>query len=327
MVVSATTHEQSQQGLRPINVNRDIPQILDLLKICFGDAMGSDGEHLFNGTPHPTQSPAILWRLSPAATKLALGYVWEENGRIVGNVTALTTKIPGRYLVVNVATHPDYRRRGIARKMMIAVRGMVKQQYGRQILLQVVKTNTAAVNLYYDLNFTSLGSITSWYASTGRLRRIASTMDDSQGPHLRELRSSEWQQAYELDVLALHPDLNWPEPAAKDVYQNGWLRKASNFINGRQTETWVVTHQNRLVGLGSILSEWGRTHSANIRIHPDWQGELERPLLSKLLRRLHYLPRRNVRLDYPDEDNNMNSLLREANFQPKRTLTHMLLDF
>jgi hypothetical protein len=53
---------------------------------------------------------------------------------------------------------------------------------------------------------------------------------------------------------------------------------------------------------------------------------LERPLLAKLMRRLQYLPRRNVQIDHPDDDELVNSLLQEANFQPRRTLTHMRLD-
>ncbi|MCP5097026.1 MAG: GNAT family N-acetyltransferase [Chloroflexi bacterium] len=326
MVVSASTNAQSKQGLRPININKDIPQVIDLLKICFGNSMGYDGQQIYMGSPGATQSPALLWRLSPAATKLALGYVWEENGRIVGNVTALTTKIPGRYLVVNVATHPDYRRHGIAFKMMAAIKGLVQQRNGNQILLQVVKENEAAVNLYNRLQYTSLGSITTWFAAAGQLRRIEPTFDGSQDPYIRELRRSEWRQAYELDVLALHPNLNWPEPLPQDAYQKGWLRRITNFVNGRQAETWVVTHQNKLIGLGTILTEWGRIHATTIRIHPEWHGQLERPLLSKLTRRIQYMPRRNIRIDYPDHNNTMNNLLREANFQPKRTLTHMLLD-
>ena len=53
---------------------------------------------------------------------------------------------------------------------------------------------------------------------------------------------------------------------------------------------------------------------------------MERPLLAKLIRRLHYLPRRNVEVEHPDNDELVNALLQEANFQPRRTLTHMRLD-
>ncbi len=326
MVVTAPAHQQAYPGLRQINLNTDIPQVLKLLEICFGASASSINEQRFYTGPATTsQQAAFLWRLNPAAGKLALGFVWEDNGRIVGNVTVLTTKIPGRFLVVNVAVHPDHRRKGIAYRLMRAVHDMVSRRNGHEILLQVVKTNTPAVDLYHALNYTNLGSITSWYAPVSRLHHLDSAAGHTLAPPIRELRRSEWQSAYQLDLAALAPELNWPEPINHDAYQNGILRKLANFANGRSMETWVTTDNNQLTGMATILSEWGKTHAASLRVHPEWQGQLERPLLAKLIRRLSYLPRRNVSIDHPDDDAFTNNLLREANFQPKRTLTHMQL--
>lgn len=327
MVVTAPAHQQTYPGLRPINLNTDIPGILKLLEVCFGDSINNiDGQRFYTGPATPNQQTAFLWRLNPAASKLALGFVWEVNGRIVGNVTVLTTKMPGRFLVVNVAVHPDQRRKGIAYRLMQAVHDMVQKRNGHEILLQVVKDNTPAEDLYKRLNYTNLGSMTSWYAPVSRLRHLDSMANSSgRGPHIRELRRSEWQAAFQLDQLALSSELNWPEPLTKDAYQNGILRKVTNFVNGRSMETWVTAHNQKLTGMATILSEWGKTHAASLRVHPEWRGELERPLLAKLIRRLYYLPRRNVRIDHPDDDSFTGNLLREANFQPRRTLTYMHL--
>jgi hypothetical protein len=170
--------------------------------------------------------------------------------------------------------------------------------------------------------------MTAWYTASSRLRLIEPANNGSgSGPYIRELRPQEWRAAYRLDQTSLHPDLNWPEVLPSDAYRTGFWRTLANFLNGRQIETWVTANTNyQLVGLGSILSEWGRSHQVIIRIHPAWYGQLERPLLAKLIRRFHYLPRRNVRIDHPDDDEVMNELLAEANFQPRRTLTHMRLD-
>jgi len=326
MVVTTHTQEQAYPGLRPINLNTDIPRVLKLLEICFGDSGSQhDGQRFYTGPATINQQAAFLWRLNPAADKLALGFVWEADGRIVGNVTVLTTQVPGRFLVVNVAVHPEQRRQGIAYRLMEAVHEMVQKRNGHEILLQVVKTNTPAVNLYQMLNYSRLGSMTSWQAPASRLRRLEPTADGSLGPHIRELRPSEWQSAYNLDLAALSPELNWPEPLNHDAYQNGLWRKITNFVNGRSMETWVTTNNNQLSGMVTILSEWGRTHAASLRVNPKWRGDLERPLLAKLIRRLQYLPRHNVRLDHPDDDEFTSHLLREANFQPKRALTHMQL--
>ncbi len=326
MIVTAPLQHQSKNGPRPINLNTDIPGVLKLLELVFGASLDAEGRKMFAGNASALDSPAILWRLNPAATKLSLGFVWEENGRIVGNVTVLTTATPGRYLVVNVAVHPDYRRRGIARLLMKQVENLVQQRKGSQILLQVVKQNNAAIELYNSLQYSTVGSMTHWVASVARLRRLELNLNTA-NPPIRELRRQEWKAAYQLDRLALHADLHWPEQLQPDVYKNDLWHSLVNLLNGRQAETWVATADgNQLTGLAAISSEWGRSHEAALRIHPSWQGRLERPLLAKLIRRLQYLPRRNVQIDHPDDDELVNSLLQEANFQPRRTLTHMRLD-
>lgn len=260
------------------------------------------------------------------SSKLALGYVWMEDGRIVGNATLLTTKTDGRYLVVNVAVHPDYRRRGIARCLMDALLTTAQKRNGRQILLQVVKDNMAAINLYHSMQFDTLGSMTTWRCSISRLRDIEPVVGNRDEPIVRKLARKEWQTAYQLDIACLPPDLNWPELLPQDAYKSGFWRRLDNFLNGRHGEVWVTTNEAKeLTGLAGIWSEWGRAHQVILRVHPDWQGLLERPLLAQVIRRLRYLPHRNIRLDHPD-DKYVNQLLRDANFQPKRTLTHMRLD-
>ena len=327
MIVTAPSQDQSKNGLRPINLNTDIPGILRLLELVFGASLRAEGRPIIASNELAAQSPAILWRLSPAAAKLSLGFVWEADGRIVGNVTVLTTEMPGRYLVVNVAVHPDHRRQGIARLLMQQVENLVRQRGGHQILLQVVKQNSAAVELYNSLNYTTIGSMTNWATSVSRLRRLELNVE-SVRPPIRELKRQEWRAAYALDCQVLDADLQWPEPLKSDVYKTGFWPRVVNFLNGRQAETWVMHDEasRQLAGLARIESEWGRSHQLTLRVHPTWQGRLERPLLAKLIRRLQSMSRRNVQIDHPDNDELVNALLQEANFQPRRTLTHMRLD-
>lgn len=325
MLIGASSHDQRKNGPRPINLNKDIPQVLKLLELVFGASLDREARQMFAGTKSLGEQPSFLWRLSPAASKLAQGFVWEYNGRVVGNVTVLNTNTPGRYLVVNVAVHPDFRRQGIARRLMAQVDEMVRAREGRQILLQVVKSNTAAIGLYNSLNYETIGSMANWYAPVSRLRQLELTGSDF-APAIRELKKNEWQAAYRLDQQSLHRDLNWPELLSPDAYKSTLWVKIANFLNGRHTETWITAHNKRLTGLVSIVGELGRTHTVSLRVHPRWRGQLERPLLAKMIRRLQYLPRRNVQIDHPDDDEITSQLLREANFQPRRTLTHMRLD-
>lgn len=337
MIVTAPLHDQSNHdGPRLINLNRDVPQVMKLLELVFGGTLDAEGQRLLSDSTRASQGPAFLWRLNPAASKLALGFVWEVNGRIVGNVTLLITKTEGRYQVVNVAVHPDFRRRGIARGLMQQVTDMVRQRNGREILLQVDKNNYSAIALYQSLGYEGLGSMTNWQTAVSRLRAIPPTLKPVSGTEqsaktaptlrIRDLRRAEWAAAYALDRASLPADLNWPELPPPDFYKTSWWGQAVNYVSGRRAESWVAaTPQDELVGLVHIFSEWGQPHIAQVRIHPAWRGQLERPLTAKMVRRLQDMPRRNIRLEHPDEDISMNDLLREANFTPRRTLTHMRL--
>jgi GNAT superfamily N-acetyltransferase len=284
--------------------------------------LDAEGQRILQGQTAVTGQPAILYRFNPMASRLSRGFVWEQDGQIIGNVTLLNTSVNGRYLIVNVAVHPDYRRQGIARMLMKATTDHVRQKNGREILLQVDKDNQHAIDLYLDLDYTTIGTMTTWVANAGRAHPIQSHADVP----IRALRGNEGQAAYELDILALPPNLNWPEPIPKDTYQFSMWKRIANFINARHHETWITTDGVRLTGSVSVWSEWGRAHQLTLRVHPKWKGELERPLLAKILRQLPYIPRRNIRIDHPHSDELTNTLLTEANFKPRRTLTHMHVD-
>ena len=304
---------------------RDVPQIIDLLKLVFGDALELDDQQLLGDEVGASLSN-LFYRLNPATSRLANGFVWLADGRIVGNVTLLPTKAWDRFLVANVAVHPNYRRRGIARAMMHAVTSSVKTRGGRTVLLQVVKDNDSAIDLYRSLGYVGLGHMSSWYSSTSRLRRL----DPPGGPaavDIRPLPGGRWRDAYALDVACVPADLNWPEPLRPDAYRQTWWQRLSDMLNSQLFETWaIVDSRDRLVGLTTITGQWGRPYLVTLRVHPDYAGRLERPLLAKAVRRLQSLPRRNARVEHPDHDTVANALLAEANFAIQRTLTHMRLD-
>ena len=322
MIITVPAIERSENGPRPINLNKDIPQVLELLRLAFGESLDAEGRRMLQGQTAVTGQPAILYRFNPMASRLSRGFVWEKDGRIIGNVTLLDTKINGRYLIVNVAVHPDFRRQGIARMMMNVTLDYVRQQNGREILLQVDKDNSHAITLYHELNYQTIGTMTTWMADAGRVHPIQSHLTIP----MRHLRRNESQAAYELDILALPANLNWPEPIPQNTYQFDFWRRFSNFMNARSQETWVTTDGRYMTGSVSLWSEWGRTHQLALRVHPKWQGELERPLLAKIIRQLPYIPRRNVRIDHRHDDELTTVLLTEANFKPRRTLTHMRLN-
>jgi ribosomal protein S18 acetylase RimI-like enzyme len=198
---------------------------------------------------------------------------------------------------------------------------------GQEILLQVESNNEAALHLYYSLGFEKFGMIRRWETNTRRLRNLSVGKDET--AEILPLRRQDWQAAYRLDRASSHPDLHWPAPKAADYYKSGLMEWLNNLLNGQKMETWITAslatseEQRQLSGLSSIKSEWGRPHSVELRVLPSWRGKVERPLLAKVVRRLRYLRGEHILLDHLAEDETVNQLLSEANFQTKRYLTFM----
>ncbi len=104
------------------------------------------------------------------------GLVWEDQGQVVGNIS-LIPHLDGFKrvtMIANVSVDEAYRRKGIARELTL--QGLRRCQLNgvRDIYLQVRHDNQAAIDLYRDLGFNTLHSISQW-----RLRQRPSAFSES----------------------------------------------------------------------------------------------------------------------------------------------------
>ena len=322
MVATSSLPTSMSGKPRPLNLNRDIPQVMQLLDLVFRPALQAEGRRPGNGSLTLNNQPGFILRLSQLATGMAPGFVWEEQGQIIGNVSLLSSRLPNRFLIANVAVHPEYRRRGIARGLMEATVNHVRKKRVNQLLLQVENNNFNAKSLYYDLGFNSLGDVITWYLPSSRYREITTTSNLD----IRVLQSSEWREAFAIDQAFMPPDLYWPDPVRPDLYKQGFLRRLGNFLNGQTLEAWAAHDEaGQLKGTAIIRTEFGRPHELFLRVAASKRGEFERPLMAKMMRRLRYLRRRHVKMVHPAADERTVTLLTEAGFQMRRTLTTMKL--
>jgi ribosomal protein S18 acetylase RimI-like enzyme len=324
------SHRDPQNGPRPINLNRDVRQVLQLMELAFGPILGSHGQRFSGERLSLNYEPPLLLRLNMMTSGFVPGFVWDEAGQIVGNVSLIESQVPDRYLIANVAVHPDHRRRGIARSLMEKTIDHVEGRGGQEVLLQVETGNQAAIDLYRSLDFSTVGANCHWESRTNRVRPL--TLTGRHKPEIRPLSGRQWREAHQLDVGSVEPDLTWPAPPRPDLYKTGWWRAIGDFVNGRRAESWVVTESGpdepqtpRLTGLVSIHSTWGQPHKVTLRVAHHRRGELERPLLAKTLRRLSYLRGGTIQMIHPADDQMVEPLLNEANFQVRRKLTVMRL--
>lgn len=69
--------------------------------------------------------------------------------------------------ILNIATHPDHRRCGHARRLMEALLAEAERNAATEIVLEVRHTNEAAQRLYESLDFFRIGVRPGYYGDSG----------------------------------------------------------------------------------------------------------------------------------------------------------------
>lgn len=330
LAVPVSVAGQPANGPRPIDLNKDSGQILDLLDAAFGPLTGGRGQRMLIGSSRSNAGSLFGLRFSDHFRGTPLGFVWEEDGRIVGTLSLLAARKTGRFLIANVAVQPEFRRRGIATGLMRSTMDYIHDLGGREILLQVERDNEAAIGLYSELNYRTLGEVSRWESSSVRLRPIAPSVN--QGVKIRPISRKDEKAAFLLDRRCMPLDMHWPNPPYPKKYESSLWRRINDFFNGRRINTWVAdaplegSQKRRLIGLAYVESEWARPHELAIRVAADWRGRLERALISILVTQVKRSRSGRLLVSHLAHDDIMNGLLREANFKVKRRLRVMRFD-
>ncbi len=120
-----------------------VPQIAALEVLCFHDPwdVGSIASELTN--------PLSLWLVAMEGDAV-VGYI--------GSQTVLDESD-----MMNVAVHPDFRRRGIAEALVLTLAAKLKEKGSTCLALEVRVSNAPAVALYEKLGFTQAGLRRNYY--------------------------------------------------------------------------------------------------------------------------------------------------------------------
>lgn len=292
-----------------------------LMDLCFGDSLDQHGRGAVREMEALSRSGPLLWFLGSVTPNWQLGFVWVENGKLVGNVsTQMSEYDKHTWLIANVAVHPDYRRRGFATALTTAAVELAQQNNARRVLLQVHQHNTDAFTLYRDLGFDVITTRSTW-ERVSVLEPVSLTVPDVE---VRPARREEWESDYNFVALQRPAGFNWLHPLRKEDWRPSFWRSLSNFLVGARDEHWLaIDHSTRkLAGAFYIAAGFAATDDLNFVIRPEWQGRLERPLLATALRRLGRRPWA-VRVDHPTPDDAAESALQEFGFRKLQTLVWM----
>lgn len=120
-----------------------VQQVAALEALCFCDPWSE------NSVASELKNPLALWLVALEEDRLA-GYVGSQT--VVGETD-----------MMNIAVHPDFRRKGIAEALVNALTEELKAIGSHCLTLEVRASNEPAKNLYEKLGFSQIGRRPSYY--------------------------------------------------------------------------------------------------------------------------------------------------------------------
>ena len=120
-----------------------VAAIAELEKLCFSD---------------PWSENSISSELT---SRLSYWLVALEGEQVVGYIGSQS--VLGQSDMMNVAVHPDHRRKGIAEALILALSQALKTGGNQSLTLEVRASNAPAIALYEKLGFASVGRRPGYY--------------------------------------------------------------------------------------------------------------------------------------------------------------------
>jgi ribosomal protein S18 acetylase RimI-like enzyme len=326
MVVSMLRKGRIKTGVRPFDPYQDLRAVAELIDVAFGDRLDPAGQATLGEMRRAARWGPLLgcfYHLWRSGIDLPPGFVWVDEGRVVGNVSLRRSSEWGGFLIGNVAVHPDWQRRGIAGALMKAALDEVAFQGGRWVGLEVEVDNGVARRLYEGEGFREVGRVLHMLRPAGLPWSDASFHH----PALRRGRSSDGSSLVDLVRATVPQHVRLLLELRLQDYEPNWERALDHFLEGRRETWWVVEDGGSICAAARVLRERRRyPDRLEMLVSPECAGLFERALLRRAIATLQGAPQKAVEILLANATESVVTALRAAGFEELRTLVQMRLD-
>jgi ribosomal protein S18 acetylase RimI-like enzyme len=248
------------------------------------------------------------------------GYVWEEDGRLVGNLSLIPITLHGKrgFMIANVSTHPDFRGRGIATQLTVAALKHAQAHAAATVWLQVRDDNPAAIHIYATNGFEERLRRTNWYNGPNFVKQPIAA-----GVSVGRREASHW--IIQRDWLKdLYPDdLSWHLPFDWNLFRADMWGKLYRAFSLEFLRHWSVECLGELKGVLSWKHANGFSDTLWLAIPKQIDEEATLALLQRA--RTEIRPEQALSLNFPAGQ--ANDILKRAGFYAHQTLIWMEYKF
>lgn len=287
--------QQIEHGVRPFDIGRDLRPVARLIAVAFADELDEHGEAALRELRilgHMSGLIRLLTRSTGELQDVFNGFVWIEDGQLVGNVTVQrAASNSGRWQIANVAVSPAYRGRGISRALMETAINYVAEMGGTWAVLQVRADNTVARGLYERMGFEAMGGSTEMY-----IQRPPREVSVPTIPNLQPFSGADSQLLYELATSQHSAESQWWRAIRRADFDLPLEQRLGEWITqlaGRERiyRVAIREYENRFEGALLLKARrWRGVHEMNLWMRPDAADDYQRWLVLWALARIQHYP-------------------------------------
>ncbi|MCX6044191.1 MAG: GNAT family N-acetyltransferase [Chloroflexi bacterium] len=316
-----------QVGIRPFDIGRDLRPVAELIADAFAQELDSRGNAALREMrimSHVGGFLKLLNRSTGEFDDVFGGFVWVEDGRVVGNVTVQRAdKTGNRWQIANVAVAPTYRGRGISRRLMNRALEHIHSCGGQWAVLQVYARNAVARHLYSDLGFEEVGG-----SLDLRLEKTPKVEAPPPITNFYTFSANHWQPLYELANNQHNAQAQWWRAIRRTDFQITLEQQMSEWLwhtmgRNKVYRRCIQTTQRFDAALILTAARWRGVHQLQLWVRPEKYGQHEVELMQWALGTLQEYPRWPIQVNLSTDHVAAIEVAQQVGFQVQQTLLTM----
>jgi len=314
-------------GIRPFDIGRDLRPVAELIADAFAHELDSRGNAALREMrimSHIGGFLKLLNRSTGEFDDVFGGFVWVEEGKVVGNVTVQRAdKTGNRWQIANVAVAPAFRGRGISHCLMDRALQHISSCGGQWAVLQVYAKNQVARHLYTNLGFEEVGGSVDL-----RLEKTPKVEPPTPIPHFYNFPPQQWQPLYELANNQHNALAQWWRAIRRSDFQITFEQQLAEWFwntagRSKVYRRSIQTTQRFDAALILTAMRWRGVHQLQLWVRPEKYGQYELPLLQWALATLQSYPRWPIQMNLSADHTAALEVAKHFGFQIQQTLLTM----
>jgi ribosomal protein S18 acetylase RimI-like enzyme len=231
---------------------------------------------------------ALLRTFSADARDLIRGFFYEEDSKVVGNISC--QRRGEAWYISDVVVLPEHRGKGYARKLVETCVEDIRARGGRQVSLDVISGNVPAVELYRSAGFREYTSL-AFYEMKGYHPLLAVGTDDCR---VEEIKGDSWKLRYEFWRRVTPAGVQEFAPVTESSFRRSAFTRAFNslwrWMSGEKFQVFALLRGRgrHVLGVAAVTrrTKEGGINTLEIGLDETYSGKAEY-FLTEILWRIY----------------------------------------